>query len=399
MPLPRRSLTRRIAIAAVAALILAPGAGVPRVAAQSPPPIKVGFSSAMTGPSAITGEGVKWAAQMLADEYNAKGGIMGRKIELYFGDNAGTPGEAVSAVRKLVDVDKVDVIIGQTHSGACLGALPVVKELAVPMVIEACSNPKIRELIGKTVNEWAFRVNPDDVMLANQFAKYMSRHAKTVSIFAQNDDFGRGAATAYDAAFKKAGIQLLSTEFFDPGQPDYRPVLTRLKRANPESILAVILASDGAPFMRQFRELGLTQKVFSRGSLGSAEFLHQVKDNPKVGDGVVEASYWITGLDPEWDRKWTERYKIPPRIHGSLSAITLRWAVVPALEIALKKHGKADRASIRAALEEVDVKDSPLGPIKFDANHQAWINMILIEMRDGQLRILEKLPTSPALLN
>ena len=75
----------------------------------------------MTGPSAITGEGVKWAAQMLADEYNAKGGIMGRKIELYFGDNAGTPGEAVSAVRKLVDVDKVDVIIGQTHSGACLG--------------------------------------------------------------------------------------------------------------------------------------------------------------------------------------------------------------------------------------------------------------------------------------
>jgi len=104
----------------------------------------------MTGPSAITGEGVKWAAQMLADEYNAKGGIAGRKIELYFGDKRGHPGEAVSAVRKLVDVDKVDVIIGQTHSGACLGALPVVKELQVPMVIEACSHPKIRDQIGKT---------------------------------------------------------------------------------------------------------------------------------------------------------------------------------------------------------------------------------------------------------
>ena len=126
---------------------------------------------------------------------------------------------------------------------------------------------------------------------------------KSASILAMNNDFGRGAATAYDAAFKKAGIKLLSTEFFDPGQPDYRPVLTRLKRAGPESILGVILASDGAPFMRQFRELGLTQKVFSRGSLGSAEFLHQVKDNPKIGDGVVEASYWITGLDPEWDKQ------------------------------------------------------------------------------------------------
>jgi branched-chain amino acid transport system substrate-binding protein len=275
-----------------------------------------------------------------------------------------------------------------------------VKEIGVPMVIEACSHPKIRELSGKGGNEWTFRVALDDEIMAYTFARYMARqNVKTSSILAMNNDFGRGAAAAYDAAFKKAGVKLLSTEFFDPGQPDYRPVLTRLKRANPETILAVILASDGAPFMRQFRELGLTQRIFSRGSLGSAEFLHQVRDNPKVGDGVIEASYWITGLDPEWDKKWTERYKIPPRIHGSLAAITLRWAVVPALEIALKKHGKADRQTIRAALEEVDVKDSPLGPIKFDANHQAWINMILIEMNDGQLRILEKLPTSPALLN
>ena len=159
-----------IGIAVAVGLAVGLGGGVPGAGAQGAPPIRVGFSSAMTGPSAITGEGVKWAAQMLADEYNAKGGIAGRKIELYFGDNAGTPGEAVSATRKLVDVDKVDVIVGQTHSGACLGALPVVKELQVPMVIEACSNPKIRDQIGKNGNEWAFRVNPDDVMLANQFA-------------------------------------------------------------------------------------------------------------------------------------------------------------------------------------------------------------------------------------
>jgi branched-chain amino acid transport system substrate-binding protein len=235
--------------------------------------------------------------------------------------------------------------------------------------------------------------------MAHTFAKYIARQGvKSSSILAMNNDFGRGAAQAYEAAFKKANVRLVSTEFFDPGQPDYRPVLTRLKRGGAESILAVILASDGAPFMRQYRELGLTQKVFSRGSLASAEFLHQVKDNPKVGDGVVEASYWLVGLDPDWDKKWEERHKIPPRVHGSLAAITLKYAVVPALEIAIKK-GKVDRASIRAALTEVDVKDSPLGPIKFDANHQAWINMILIQMQDGKLKILEKLPTSPALLN
>ena len=385
----------RLALTLATLLLIAVSAG-----AQAPPPIRIGFASAMSGPAAITGEGVRWGATLAVEEINAKGGVMGRKLEAFFADNKAQPGEAVSAVRKLVDVDQVDVIIGQTHSGACLGAMPVVKELGVPMVIEACSHPQIRALSGKGGNEWTFRVALDDEIMAYTFARYMARQGvKSSSILAMNNDFGRGAANAYDAAFKKANVKLLSTEFFDPGQPDYRPVLTRLKRANPVVILAVILASDGAPFMRQFRELGLTQRVFSRGSLGSAEFLYQVRDNPKIGDGVIEASYWITGLDPEWDKKWTERYKVPPRIHGSLAAITLKWAVVPALEIALKKHGKADRQTIRTALEEVDVKDSPLGPIKFDANHQAWINMILIEIRDDQLHILEKLSTSPALLN
>jgi branched-chain amino acid transport system substrate-binding protein len=388
-------MAMRFALALATLLLMAVSAG-----AQAPPPIRIGFASAMSGPAAITGEGVRWGAALAVEEINAKGGVMGRKLEAFFADNKAQPGEAVSAVRKLVDVDQVDVIIGQTHSGACLGAMPVVKELGVPMVIEACSHPQIRALSGKGGNEWTFRVALDDEIMAYTFARYMARQGvKSSSILAMNNDFGRGATNAYEAAFKKANVKLLSTEFFDPGQPDYRPVLTRLKRANPESILAIILASDGAPFMRQFRELGLTQRVFSRGSLGSAEFLYQVRDNPKIGDGVVEASYWMTGLDPEWDKKWTERYKVPPRIHGSLAAITLKWAVVPALEIALKKHGKADRQTIRAALEEVDVKDSPLGPIRFDANHQAWINMILIEIRDGQLHILEKLPTSPALLN
>jgi branched-chain amino acid transport system substrate-binding protein len=382
---------------ALTAIVLLCLAAVPAWA-QSSPPVRVGFGSAMSGPSAITGEGVMWAGTMVVEEINARGGIAGHKVEAFFADNKGTPGEAVSAVRKLVDVDKVDVIIGQTHSGACLGALPIIKELQVPMVIEACSNPKIRELLGKGGNDWGFRVNIDDLMMANAFAKSIAQHAKTISIVAQNDDFGRGAAAAYDAAFKKAGVKLLSTEFFDRGQADYRPVLTRLKRANPEALLLVMLASDGSVFMRQFRELGLTQKLYARGSLATVEFLGLIKDNPSIGDGIVEATYWTAALDPEWEKKWLERWKTPVRIHGSLAALVFKYAVVPAVEQAIKKTGKADRKSIRDALEQIDIKDSPVGPIKFDDHHQAWINMILVEMRGGELKILEKIPTSPALL-
>ena len=383
----------RLAFALVLTLLLAGPAW-----AQGGPPIRVGFASATSGPSAITGEGVVWGATMAVEEINARGGIMGRKVEVFFADNKGTPGEAVSAVRKLVDVDKVDVIVGQTHSGACLGALPIIKELGVPQVIESCSNPKIRELSGKGGNEWSFRVNIDDVMMASAFSRHMAKTVKTASLIAQNDDFGRGAAAAYDTAFKKAGVKLASTEFFDRGQADYRPLLTKIKRSNPDAVLLVMLASDASVFMRQFRELGLNQKIFARGSVATVEFLNQVKDNPTIGDGIVEASFWTAAVDPEWEKKWLERWKTPVRVHGSMAALTFRHAVVPAIELAIKKHGKVDRKSIRDALEEIDVPNTPIGRIKFDEYHQAWIDMILIEMRSGALRIVERIPTSPALL-
>src|SRR5438046_8035522 len=220
----------RLALALVT-LLLAALAGEAVSARAQAPPIGIGFASAMSGPAAITGEGVRWGATVAVEEINARGGIMGHEIEASFADNKAQPGEAVSAVRKLADVDQVDVIIGQTHSGACLGAMPVVKEIGVPMVIEACSHPKIRELSGKGGNEWTFRVALADEIMAYTFARSMARNrVKTASVLAMNHDFGRGAPGAYEAAFKKAGITLVSTEFFDPGQPDHRPVLTAPKR-------------------------------------------------------------------------------------------------------------------------------------------------------------------------
>ncbi len=386
------TMKRWVPVAALAAA--AAGMAVPAGAGEQPP-VKVGFASDMSGPTAFTGEGVRWGATLAAEEVNARGGIAGRKVEIFFADNKAAPGEAVSAVRKLADVDRVDVIVGQTHSGACLAAMPIIKEIGVAQVTETCTNPKIRELSGKGGNEWQFRVNIDDFTMASTYAAKIAQAVKSVTVFASNNDFGRGAAAAYDAAFKKVGVKLAGTEFFDPGQPDYRPLLTKVKRANPEAILIVMLANDASVFMRQFRELGLTQKVFARGNIASIEFLHQIRDNPAIGEGIVEATFWAGGLDPEWDRKWLERWKVPARLHGSMAALVFKHAVVPAVELAIKKTGRADRKTIRDALEEIDVPNTVLGRIKFDDHHQAWINMLMVEIKGGQLRIAEKLPTAP----
>ena len=109
----------------------------------------------------------------------------------------------------------------------------------------------------------------------------------------------------------------------------------------------------------------------------------------------MEATYWTPALDPAWEKQWLDRWKVPVRVHGSLAAIAWRYAVAPAIEQAIKKTGRADRKSIRDALEELDVANTPVGRIRFDDTHQAFINMLLVEIRGGQLKILEKIAIQP----
>src|SRR5258705_1314264 len=118
----------RAALPLVPLLPAASPAGALSAGAQAPP-IRIGFASAMSGPAAITGEGVRWGATLAVEEINAKGGVMGRKLEAYFADNKATPVEAVSAVRQLADIRQVDVINPKTHSAALTRGIPAGEEL------------------------------------------------------------------------------------------------------------------------------------------------------------------------------------------------------------------------------------------------------------------------------
>src|SRR2546430_16740287 len=108
----------RVALTLVTLLLAALSAGALSVGAQAPP-IRIGFASAMSGPAAITGEGVRWGATLAVEEINAKGGIMGRKIEAFFADNKAQPGEEVNGGRKLADVGQCRGLIGLMQHSAC----------------------------------------------------------------------------------------------------------------------------------------------------------------------------------------------------------------------------------------------------------------------------------------
>jgi branched-chain amino acid transport system substrate-binding protein len=352
-------------------------------------PIRVGMSMALTGPTAYLGESAQKAVQLGMDDWNAKGGINGRKFELVTGDNANQPQQGVTVSRKLIDVDKVPVVLGQLNSSVTLAAMPVFLEKQVPSIAYVDTNRKIYDGMGVGGNQWVFRINADDSMMADAFAGLLSQDAKSYAIVAQGDDFGRGAAALYEPRLKQAGVTITSTSYYDVGTADFRPILSKIQADKPEALLLVMLASDGSVFMRQYSELGLKQKIFSRGALVSKEYLDRVKDNPKLTEGIVEATVWTSGEDPDLEAAYEKRYGEPPVIHGVMAHYAFQ-----TLAQALKANGGDDApAAIQAALKKLDYEQPGLGRINFDAHNQAYPNMSLATWKENKIVLLKTIPT------
>lgn len=378
-----------IAVLAVVAATSIPAVSAPQAACR----VKIGVATDFTGGAALVGEGQRKGTMLAVEQINSKAGPRDCRLSLAFADNRSLPAEGVNAVRKLADVDRVDVILGSAASGSTLASMPVIKEIGIAQLTETSTNPAIYDQAGKAGgNEWQFRFNVDDRIMAQTFATYIKdQNVRTIALMGIDNDFGRGALNQYQGEFKKLGVTVTAVETFPFGAPDYRPLLTRIRRSNPEAILMVILAPDAAVMIRQFRELGMNQRLFARGNVGSNEFLEAVKDNPKLADGIVEATLWTPGADPELERAWERRWGGKPTTHGAMAVYGIQ-ILAEAVKIAARA-GQPTRRSIRDALERVDLTIPAMGRVRFDDHNQAYTNMVLHEVRDGKIILKAKVQT------
>lgn len=362
--------------------------------AASPTPevaevIKIGLAAPYSGSSAIDGDDVRTGAGLLVDEINAQGGLLGLPIELFTADNECSAEKAVSAVRKLIDIDEVDAIIGGLCSSATLASMPIIAEEKVPQVEVAGTNPKITEQAGVGGNNWQFRLNINDSIMAKAFSKIIAEKVKSVVIFASNDDWGRGAVEVFTEELTSAGAAVLDALYFEYGQADFRPALTKAKDENPEGILAVIDVPDAATFMKQFRELGMTQQVFSRGTLVTDEFLRMTEYDCSIGEGAMEANRWSPS-GTEMEQKYEAKYGRKPRTSAALAYYVMK-AIVEAIEL----EGQADRESIRDGLEKVSFDAPGIGHVEFDDHHQAHHDLFITQFQNCEVVILERGPAAP----
>src|SRR5215213_506673 len=174
--------------------------------------IKIGVNQPLTGPVAASGNFVTNGAKIAADEINAKGTVLGQKLELVIEDNKSNPTEAVAAAEKLIVRDKVPVMMGAWSSTYTLAVMPKLMEYKVPMLVETSSSDKITT----SGNPYVFRIAPTSGMEADAFAaRVAAMKIRKADFLVVNNDWGKGAADVFSKMLKDKGVALGVVETMD----------------------------------------------------------------------------------------------------------------------------------------------------------------------------------------
>jgi branched-chain amino acid transport system substrate-binding protein len=352
-----------------AAAILCSGAAL----AQSDA-IKIGVIKPLTGPLAFDGNTDVKGAKLAADEINAKGGVLGKKIELIIEDGQCKPAESVTAAEKLIVRDKVPALMGAFCSGATLAVMPVAERNKVPLVTGVSSSPKLTE----ERHPWFFRNAESELMTAQAFASILhdKMGLKHIYYLAVNDDWGRGTVGAFKETFDKIGAKTVNVEYVDRTANDFYTPLTKIRVANPDVMVVVAETQAGSIIAKQAKELGLKSKIFGVGAWATPTFMNLAGDAANgLLAGVVYAPTMESDTNKEFVAKYTKAYNEAP---GKYSAAG--YNTVNVIAQAIQRAGAAEPEKIRDALEKTDYK-GPNGHVKFDSRHQAYgLELVLVEL-------------------
>lgn len=337
-------LSRRSTMALLGAGVVAPSV----LRAQSSEPIKIGGMLPLSGPASIEGKQIILGLQFAVEEANAKGGLSGRKLDLVMEDDESNSTKGVTAVRRLVERDKVPFIVGTYASAVAAAASKVAAEYKVPM-LSGGSTGAIATDQNTPGDPWFFRSWPDSNAQGDDTARAIVDrfNKRKVSIIHDNTNYGVTLAEQVTRVVAGVGGQIVSNDGYNAGEQDFSSLLTRLRSLRPEAVYIGGWAGDGANIVRQASEIGLRAQFVGSGSMLSDDFIRLA--GPASEGFAVASLYEASTPNPvgkEFAERWRKKHNFDPNTFSSLGFDSTNIAIE-----ALRRVGKPDGAEIQKMLK------------------------------------------------
>lgn len=337
-------------------------------------PIKIGVIQPITGSVAYNGASDVNGTKLAVDERNAKGGVLGRKVEVIIEDGQCRPANSVNAAEKLIQRDKVVALSGAFCSSATAAVMPVAENNKIPLVTGVSSNAELTE----KGNKWFFRATETDALLARSFAKILvdQLKLKKVAYIGVNDDWGRGGVAEFERQMTALGATTAMKEYFDHGTTDFYTLMAKLRSSGADGVFVAAETQDGSIFVKQKAEFGLQQKIFGVGSWATADF---IKLAGAASEGIYAAVPYAATMETpnnqQFVKAYEARYKEMPGKYAAAGYNALN-----ILMDAIERAGAPEPEKIREALTKTDY-EGPNGKFRFDAKGQAHgFNVVLVQI-------------------
>jgi branched-chain amino acid transport system substrate-binding protein len=317
--------------------------------------IKIGHAASLTGDNSVFGQSEATGLKIAVEEVNKKGGILGKQVELISVDTRSDPAEAANAVRRLVDQEKVNFVLGPSQSGSTLAATPIVTAAKIPLIAPAASNPYVTVSKTGETYKYIFRVCFIDTYQGRVIADFVYDRLnarKAAILYDIGSDYSQWLAKYFEDAFVKRGGTIVAKEAYRTGELDFRAPLGKIKETHPDLIFLPLTQKDGALAAKQVRDLGITATIMGSDTWASPDIL-------PLGGKALEGVYFtnLTSFEVPKVQQWVaqneKRFGGPIVRNALLVNDAMLW-----LTDAVTRAGTTDGDKVVAALEQT--KDLPV---------------------------------------
>ncbi|MBR1147636.1 amino acid ABC transporter substrate-binding protein [Bradyrhizobium sp. AUGA SZCCT0431] len=364
----RRTLLGGTITAAVLGLTF----GLTSAALAQQPPIKIGMSMAQTGGLAGGGKASQLGIEIWRDDVNARGGLLGRKVELIVYDDKSSASETPAIYSKLLDVDKVDILFAPYATVPTAPLMPLVKQRG--MLLMGNFSFQVNSKVGHDM--WFNNApwGPADSWAASFLELGQKAGGKTIALLAADQEFAQNLAlTARDVA-RKMNMQIVFDQAYPPNTVEFSSILRALKAAKPDIVYVASYPPDSAGILRAVNEIGIGNnvKIFGGGMVG-LQFGAVMENLGSLLNGVVNYNTWLPepSMQNEGTKAFFETYtkraieaKVDPL--GYYLA-PFGYASGQMIEQAIKAVGSLDQKALAKYLRENEHK-TIVGPIAFAAD-------------------------------
>src|SRR6266704_1212138 len=341
-------------------------------AALAQQPLKIGFGMSLTGPLAGNGKAALIAMEIWRDDVNAKGGILGRKVEFVYYDDQTSPATVPSIYTKLLDVDKVDLVVSGYGTNVIAPAMPIMMQ----------RNLTFMTLFGLNVNskfkyDRYFQImpaGPDPAIGWSQgffeVAMSLNPRPRTVAIVGADAEYTAMALEGARAHIKRLGLKVVYDKTYPPNTVDYSPIVRAIQATNPEIVFVASYPPDSAGMVRAANEVGLKTQL-----------------GPLL-NGVVNYEFYAPDLGRRFPflEQFLEKYQARAAKEGvdplGFYLPPYAYAMMQVLEQAIKATGGLDQAKLAEYIHKSEF-DTFVGKVRFAGNGEWAASRVMMTQYTG----------------